>query len=214
MTEKSRKGGKACVWGTKPPWSKFYIHTWLSTSQHANKILLASLCFYFPICKIKKKWSFFGFLWGWNKRKWKCLEFLLAHNQSYCSSEEQRCTSSFPRNAHFRIYWKKVQGLNRCIRFCQEASPPRSSCPSDRHGEEDVCLKLVVYKPVCFLGGPPTLVDLSHWWETAKEFFLTLSPGWAVNSRDTAMFRQQRYGMYPVTYVARYFHLCCWLGIL
>lgn len=54
MTEKSRKGGKACVWGTKPPWSKFYIHTWLSTSQHANNILLASLCFYFPICKIKK----------------------------------------------------------------------------------------------------------------------------------------------------------------
>lgn len=54
MTEKSRKGGKACVWGTKPLWSKFYIHTWLSTSQHANNILLASLCFNISICKIKK----------------------------------------------------------------------------------------------------------------------------------------------------------------
>lgn len=160
-----------------------------------------------------KKWSFFsGFFWGWNKRKWKWLEFLLAHNQSYCSYEERRFTSSFPGNVHFRFYWKKVQGLKSCIRFCQEASPPRSGCPSDRHEEEDVYLKLVVYKPVGFLGGPSALVNLSLWWET--EFFLTLSPGWAINSGDTGMFRQQRYRVYPVICVTRYFHLCCWVSIL
>lgn len=41
--KKSRKGGKACVGGTKPLWSKFYIHTWLSASQHANNILSVSV---------------------------------------------------------------------------------------------------------------------------------------------------------------------------
>lgn len=113
----------------------------------------------------------------------------------------------------FRCYRKKAQGLKRCIQFCQVASPPRPGCPSGRHEEEAMYLKLVIYRTVCFLGGPSARVDLSHWWETAKECFLTISPGWAVHSGDTGMCRQPIIGctQLPVlpsisTYVVQWVH--------